>query len=128
MRTFLALVLLSFNAIAGAVEWTDLTPGGVYRITQGAVLPVRGGQGRTVQVRPGDFYRLKQVEPLVSNVILFSFDIKNCPGPNLQSEMTILPVQGTNPVVEVGFQLEKSCQMWIFLEGKDTWTKSIFAK
>ena len=39
-------------------------------------------------------------------VVLFRFDYKNCPGSDMKTDMEIIPVKNTSPVVEVGAQLE----------------------
>jgi len=70
---------------------------------------------------------LKEIMPLsMVNVMLYIFDYKNCPGPAMKTDMEIIPVNGTSPVVEIGAQLEENCELNIYIENKDLMSTSLF--
>ena len=124
MRLFLGLMLLSLNVFA--VEWNDLEFSKNYKLTQGFQLPQTERSGSLLEISIGDQVELIEIMPLVANVVLYKFQYKNCPGPAMKTEMEIIPVQATSPVVEVGAQLETECVLEIFIESKDLFTQSFF--
>ena len=44
----------------------------------------------------------------------------------MKTEMEIIAVKNTAPVVEVGAQLEENCMLEIFIENRDLMTDSLF--
>lgn len=125
MRSFLILFLISFNALA--VEWTDLSERTVYKINQDFQLTQLERSGSKLDISKGDQVYLKEIMPLsMVNVMLYIFDYKNCPGPAMKTDMEIIPVNGTSPVVEIGAQLEENCELNIYIENKDLMSTSLF--
>ncbi|HXH32078.1 MAG TPA: hypothetical protein VNJ01_14815 [Bacteriovoracaceae bacterium] len=124
MRVFFFLLLLSCNAFSS--EWADLVENDEYKIVQKISLPVLGSNATIVELTPGDKFKLREIYALSMGVVAYSFVAKKCPGRSVRTEMEIIPVQQTNPVIEIGVQLEKECELNIFIEGQDTWTPSIF--
>lgn len=127
MRIFLILCLISVNVFA-AENWSDLTAGNNYKLTQNFQLPQVERSGSLLDFSKGEKLRLKEIVPLAmpgALLTLYIFDYLNCPGPQLVTDMEIIPVNGTSPLVEVGAFVEK-CELNVYLETKDYYTKSLF--
>ena len=125
MRLILSLMLLSSPLFA--TTWNDLEISSQYKINQSFQLPQLERSHSLLDINIGDQVVLKEVVGLdMINVTLYRFDYKNCPGPSMKTEMEIIPVKNTAPVVEVGAQLELECILEIFIENKDTLTESFF--
>lgn len=117
MKFFILLTLLSFKALA--VGWTELEAGHNYKLTQNFQLPQLERSSSLLDFSKGDELTLNEVVPMdMINVMLYEFNYKKCPGPDMKTDMEIIPVQGTTPMVEVGAQLEK-CTLSIYIETKD---------
>jgi hypothetical protein len=124
MRLFLGLMLVSFNILAA--EWNDLEIKQQYHLTQSFQLPQLERSGSLVDFMEGEEVVLTEIVGLdIIKVVLFKFDYKNCPGQDMKTDMEIIPVKNTSPVVEVGAQLEK-CSLEIFIENKDLMSTSFF--
>jgi len=124
MRIFIGLMLISFNLFAA--EWNDLEMDQKYTLTQSFQLPQIERSGSLVDFLAGEEVVLKEIIALdMIKVMLFKFDYKSCPGPDMKTDMEIIPVKNTAPVVEVGAQLEK-CSLEIFIESKDLMSTSFF--
>lgn len=124
MRLFLALILISFNVFAA--EWNDLESNRIYRLSQTFQLQTIDRSRSLLDFRSGERFQLAEVVGLdMINVTLFSFYLHNCPGQALKTDMKIIAVKATSPVVEIGAQVDK-CRLEIFIENKDFMTKSFF--
>ena len=124
MRLFIGLLLISFNLLAS--DWSDLEEKQKYILTQSFQLPQLERSGSFMEFTVGDEAVLSEIIGLDTiNVVLFKFNYKKCPGPEMKTEMEIIPVKNTSPVVEVGAQLE-NCSLEIFIETKDLMTASFF--
>ncbi len=124
MRLFIGLLLISFNLLAS--DWTDLEEKQKYILTQSFQLPQLERSGSFMEFTAGDEVVLSEIIGLDTiNVVLFKFNYKKCPGPEMKTEMEIIPVKNTSPVVEVGAQLE-NCSLEIFIETKDLMRASFF--
>jgi hypothetical protein len=125
MRLLLGLSLLTLNL--QAATWNDLEVSQQYKITQQISLKQMERSGSLLEILPNEPFVLKEVIGLdLINVVLYRLNYKNCPGPDLKTEMEIIPVKKTTPVVEVGAQIEENCMLEIFLETKDLRTESLF--
>ena len=125
MRLFLGLCLLSFQL--QAVSWNDLEISNQYKINQQLQLRQIERSGSMLEISAQESFSLKEVIGLdMINVVLYRLNYKNCPGADLKTEMEIIPVKKTTPVVEVGAQIEENCMLEIFLETKDLRTESLF--
>ena len=126
MRLFIALFLISFSAFA--TTWENLRPGQDYKLTQSFELPIYR-QNSMMSFMKGEGVYLKAVEPLAIpggfNMFLYIFDYKNCPGPQMETELEIVEVENTSPVVKAGAQLEK-CELNVYIEMKDYYKESFF--
>ena len=122
MRFLLFLVFFAFNAMA--TDWSELEIGQSYKLQQEFKLPQLERSGSLQDFMKGDELVLKDIVPLdMVRVVIYEFDYKKCPGPEMKTEMEIIPVQETSPMVEIGAQLE-NCTLSIFIETKDISTKS----
>jgi hypothetical protein len=75
----------------------------------------------------GEEYILEQSISLdMINVVLLQFKSLSCPGPDMVTELEIIPVQASAPVVEIGAQLQQNCKLEIYIESKDFITQSFF--
>lgn len=126
MRLFLIGVLISFNAMA--LSWTSLEVGNKYRLNQSFQLKQVERSGSLLDFRRGERLHLKEIVPLSAPGVmltLYVFHPARCPGEELVTEMEVLEVKGTSPLVELGAQFEK-CELNVYLENKDLYSKSLF--
>jgi hypothetical protein len=126
MRLFFILSLISFSALAA--QWGDLVPGKSYSLSQSFQLPQLERSGSFVDFSKGEDFRLKEVVPLSAtglSLILHIFHYTNCPGIEMTTDMEIIPVKYSNPLVEVGVQLEE-CELNMYIETRDQNNKSLF--
>lgn len=128
MRHLLFLLLLVSSQVF-AVDWTDLEVDHSYKITQSFQLTQLERSGAMLDVTQGQQVTLKDIVPLALPgfpMVLFIFDYQSCPGPAMRTDQEIIPVQGTSPMVEVGVELEKNCELNVYLESKDAFSTSLF--
>lgn len=125
MRLFIGLMLVSFNLFAA--NWSDLEEKTQYKLTQSFQLPQIERSGSLVDLMKGESFLLTEITGLdMINVSLFIFEYKNCPGRSMKTDMEIIPVNNTSPVVEIGAQLVEGCKLEVFIENKDLMTNSFF--
>lgn len=125
MRLFILLSLISFQAFA--INWFDMELGNDYVLMQDMSLPQRGERsGSMLEVSKGERFVLKEVVGITMGLMMFNLEYKNCPGPAMETEVEIIPVNGTSPVIEVGAMVAENCELWVYVEGKDFWTNSLF--
>lgn len=127
MRTFIILFLFSFSAFA--TSWEQLRPGNDYKLSQSFQLPQDERSGSLIDFMKGDDVTLNEIVPLAIpggfNMMLYIFDYKNCPGMEMTTDIEIVPVQGTSPVVKAGTLLE-NCELKVYIELKDYYSQSLF--
>lgn len=126
MRLFLLGLIVSLNVFA--TDWSDLEVGQSYKLNQSFQLKQLERSGSFLDFNKGDELTLNALIPLAIpgvSLALYIFDFKNCPGPELKTDIDIVPVNNTNPLVEVGAQVEE-CELNVFLEMKDYYSASLF--
>jgi hypothetical protein len=126
MQYMLLLFLLSFSTFAA--KWDQLTVGETYRLLQNFKLSQFERSQSYVDFTRGDKFRLKKISSIDipgSPLDLFTFDYQECPGMDLVTDLEIIPVKGTLPVVEVGAEVV-DCELLIYLERRDFFNKSLF--
>src|ERR1700741_1696016 len=126
MRLFLALCLVSFSALAA--NWSDLDEGKTYKLSKSFQLPQSERSGSMLDFSKGESLTLREIMPLGIpgvELTLFIFNYNNCPGTAMTTEMEIVPVEGSTPLVEVGAKVE-SCEVNLYIETKDFYNKSVF--
>ncbi len=124
MRLFILLALISFPSFA--MNWFDMELGTEYILMQDMSLPQRERSGSMLEVSKGEKFVLKEVVGITMGLMMFNLEYKNCPGPAMETEVEIIPVNGTSPVIEVGAMVAENCELWVYVEGKDFWTNSLF--
>jgi hypothetical protein len=125
MRLFIGLMLISVNLFAA--NWSDLEEKTNYKLTQSFQLPQIERSGSILDIMKGESFVLSEITGLdMINVSLFTFEYKNCPGIAMKTDMEIIPVNNTSPVVEIGAQVIEGCKLEIFIENKDLMTNSFF--
>ncbi len=124
MRTFILLSVISFNAFA--LDWYDMESGEEYVLQQSFSLPQMERSGSLLKIQKGEKFELKEIIGIGMgmNLGLFNFHYKNCPGPAMETDIEIIPVEGTP--VRVGAMVAENCELWVYVELKDFWTKSLF--
>lgn len=126
MRLFITCFFLTLSAFAA--NWSDLEAGKTYTLTQPFQLKQLERSRSLLDFSTGDELVLKEIAPLTipgAVMNLYIFDVPNCPGEDLETDMEIIPVKGTTPLVEVGAYVVE-CELNIYLELKDYYFKSIF--
>ncbi len=125
MRLLIALLLVSSNALA--IDWYNLEAYQDLKVTQSFQLKQQISSGSILEIVEGQKFTLNEIVGLdMINVTLFKLHYKNCPGPAMVTDMEIIPVKNTSPVVEIGAQLTQNCILEIFIESKDLMTESFF--
>lgn len=126
MRSLITAILLSFSFSAFAISWNDLVLGETYELNQEIILKSNSPGSALYHIPVGTKLTHSDLVPLdMINVMLYKFDLPQCPGNEFKAEMEIVPVNGTTPVVEVGVDIAEGCQVEFFFETKDIYTTSI---
>jgi hypothetical protein len=129
VRMFKVALLCLFSMSTFAASWSDLEVGEKYKLTQSFQLPQIERSGSLLDFSKGEELSLTGIVPINipgASLYMYLFDYKNCPGQTMATEMELVSVQGTFPVVEVGAVLEKNCELNIYIETRDYYTKSLF--
>ncbi len=108
------------------MNWFDLELGTEYVLMQDLSLPQRERSGSILEISQGQKFVLKEVVGITMGLMMFNLEYKNCPGPAMETEVEIIPVNGTSPLIEVGAMVAENCELWVYVEGKDFWTNSFF--
>lgn len=125
MRLFIGLMLVSLNLFAA--NWSELEEKTQYKLTQSFQLPQIERSGALLNLMKSEKFVLTQITGLdMINVSLFVFEYINCPGQSMKTDMEIIPVNNTSPVVEIGAQVTVGCKLEIFIENKDLISNSFF--
>ena len=122
------IIILSFLSLdVLAISWMELKETNDYQINQAFELTQVERSSSKLSISKGEPVRLKEILNLSNiRVMLFIFNYQNCPGSVMSTQMEIIPVQETTPMVEIGVQLEENCEFHFYLEAKDLMSKSVF--
>jgi hypothetical protein len=126
MKFLIIALLLSSSLFAS--NWDELDTKTTYKLSQSFQLPQTERSGSILELVRGQKFELKEILPLEipgALLTLYIFDYPKCSGLDMKTEMEIIPVDGTSPVVEVGALVEK-CELQIYLETKDLDSNSLF--
>ena len=116
---FLFSILCSMNSLA--LDWYDLDLDQSYKLDKTLVFEKEG-----IKLEKGESFKFYESIALPANVVLYQFEVENCPGPDLTTDMIIVdPSRETNDP-SVGVQLAESCSLEIYVETKDIMSKSLF--
>jgi hypothetical protein len=123
----LIFMMFIFSLQMAQASWNELEEQKEYKINQ-AIQLIQNERSRSIlDISQGEKFLLKEITGLdMIRVTYFQFDYKNCPGPAMTTDMEIIAVKNTSPMVEVGAQLEKDCKLGIFIENKDLMSSSLF--
>ena len=126
MRYIFLFLFFAFSA--HAVSWMDLEVNQRYALTQTLDLKLKQTQNKTLSLIKGERFKLKDILPLElpgAPLVLYIFDYKKCNNVNLKTDLEIIPVEETSPLVEIGAEVE-NCEFKIYIELKDLSSNSIF--
>jgi hypothetical protein len=124
---FLLVLLISLNS--WAMSWNELQEGRTYKLNQDISLRQVERSGSTLEITSGEEFILKE---MVSNPLpglpymLMIFSYQNCSGPQMRSLMEMISVHETSPVVKVGAQLNRDCELYIYFESTQYESRSLF--
>lgn len=123
MKILLILLFISINGYAS--DWRDLEVLQTYKLKQDFQLPQKERSGSLLDFSKEEELVLKEKMALSGiGVMLFIFKYVPCPGQEMETGMEIIPVQGTDPMIEIGAQLEAGCEFNVYVEIRDLFTKS----
>ena len=100
MRLFILLALVSFPAFA--LNWFDMETDTEYTLQQNFSLLQTERSGSILEITKGEKFLLKEKLGMGMGLALFNFQYNNCPGPEMETEVEVIPVNGTSPLIEVG--------------------------
>jgi len=126
MYAIIFTFLLSTSAMAA--RWSQLSIGETYSLIQNFQLTQFERSDSRIDFSKGEKFTLKDKTLLDipgAPVDLFIFDYKKCPGKDMVTDLEIIPVKGSNPLVEVGAEVVE-CELYIYMERKDFLNKSLF--
>lgn len=126
MRLFVLASLISFSALAA--NWSDLETGKSQKLTQSFQLKQFERSGSLIDFSEGEVLILKERLTMPfpnASLELYIFNYPNCPGSDMRTDMDIVAVKDSSPVVEVGVQLD-SCLVNMLIESKNLSSKSLF--
>ncbi len=125
MRSLLVLFVVVFSSQVFASSWNDLEIGQDYTLSQELNLKFKSNND-VFNIPSGTAVNLYDMLPLdMINVVLYQFKLPKCPVNDFETEMEIIPVQETSPLVEIGAQVASNCLLEIFIETKDIYSSSI---
>lgn len=127
MRLFIMLSLISFSAFA--LDWSDLEVGKSYKLTKLVSLTQKERSRSIIDLPAGTTVELESVIGLSipgAPLAVFIFDLPNCPGKDMVTEVEVIDVEGTDPHAQVGVGLETDCELDAYVELKDYYSKSLF--
>jgi hypothetical protein len=116
------------SASAMAARWSQLSIGETYSLIQNFQLSQFERSDSRIDFTKGEKFTLKDktiLEIPGTPVDLLTFDYKNCPGRDMVTDLEVIPVKGSNPLVEVGAEVVE-CELFIYMERKDFFNKSLF--
>lgn len=129
MRYLIAFLLMSSQAFA--TDWSDLEVGKTYNLTQSFQLKSDNKPSSVVDIVKGQQAEMKALIPLSipgASLALFIFDYKSCPSSELTTEQELISVEETNPASQVGVMLDTNCELNVYLELSEYYSKSLFTE
>ena len=123
MKAILLFLTLLFSAQVFALDWYDLELEDKLSLDK----EIRF-EKENVIFKKGDGFKLYDVVTLPMNVQIYLFEVLNCPGPDITTDMILIDPTSKAGDPSVGVQLAESCSMEVYVETKDLFTKSLFLK
>lgn len=124
MHLLWMLLIVPFQI--SAATWTDLSESTTYQLKQPFKLTQSERSSAQLELTSEDDFIFKKISRASENLMVLSFQYLNCPGPQMKTAMEIIPVQETEPMVEVGAQIEEECELKIFISDRELHSNSIF--
>ncbi|GEM_PF-6135080 len=126
MRSLLVLLAIVLSSQVYAGNWNDLEIGQDYTLNQEIQLISNSPSNGQFHILAGTKLNLTDLIPLdMISVLLYQFSLPGCPGNDFETQMEIIPVQETSPLVEIGAQVASNCKLEIFIETKDIYSEAI---
>ena len=123
MKTILLILSLLFSFQVFALDWYDLELDDQFSLDKDIHF-----EKENVVFKKGDGFKLYDVVSLPINVQIYQFEVLNCPGPDITTEMILIDPTTKASDPSVGVQLAESCSLEVYVETKDLFTKSLFLK
>jgi len=123
---FLLMMLSLAVTQVNASTWLNLQESKNYQLTQNISLPQTERSGSLLGLSQSDVFLLKSIERSSDNLMVYTFGQSVCPGPQMRTDLEIIPVQETSPMVEIGAQFIEDCELKIFISDQDLHSTSIF--
>lgn len=118
MKIFLLFLFLSSNGFA--LDWQDLEVLRSYKLKQDFQLSQPERSGSLLDFSTGDEVVLKgKVALLDTGTVMYSFIYAQCTGPEMETDIEILPV------IEVEAQLRPGCELNLYIKSKNLLTHSM---
>ena len=116
-------LLIAFNSFAAIQSWDAVEEGQNYKLSQNIEIQTQDG---AYNIKKGS--RLKLIEKSEINMIkvsLHKYKLRDCDNRSMETELELIPVeQNIDEKVSVGVTLVKNCMIEVFVESKDTQTKT----
>ncbi len=119
-KLILSLVIL-FSSQLLALDWYDFELGTTFKLDKEIVFAKEG-----ITLKKGEHFQLDDIITLPISVSVFQFEVNNCPGENVSTEMIIIDPTFNAGDPSVGVQLQEGCLLEVYVELKDYFTKSLF--
>lgn len=116
--------MITLFAILSILTWSEPEVGDSLKLTQDIDLV-------SVQFPVGKMLRLVEIEPLGipgAPVVLYTLVEEQCENPEAKSDMEIITPNGSPESSAVGVELSPGCTWDIYVEQKDLFTESFFAR
>lgn len=119
-----ALALFSFSAFS-QVKWIDISKDSKLRFTQEIKLETIGEEKSFVIPTGSQIKVSERVSLSMINVEMFKVVLTNCSDTSARGEMQLFDVDQTNgKVVTAGVELTGDCNLEIFIEARDLYSRS----
>lgn len=120
------LALFSLSALA-QIKWSDIDQGSKLKFTQEIKLETIDVTKSFLIQRGSRVVVGERVALGMINVEMFKMELVNCSDSDARGEMQLFDIeQASGKVVTVGIELIEDCNLEIFIETKDLYSKSLF--
>jgi len=122
IKLVVVFLCLSTSAFSQAFFWSDL------KLDESYTLEVKlDFEAERVHLEQGTLLELIDIVGMdMINVTLFRLRMPECMGSDLSSDIYLLPVlDEDSSMFEVGFSIDKGCDLELFIETKDYYRNSI---
>ena len=122
MKTLIPILLFTLSFNLYALDWYDMDLDRTVRLEKKLEFTKE-----KITLKTGDTMKVWDVIDLGFNVLVYQFEMQNCPGPDITTEMIIVnPNDRQENDPSVGVQIQETCLLEVFVEAKDVFSKSLF--